>query len=124
MAQTLEQRRAEHAWDKARKGVERHGRDYANEAKGLPALIMNSGLLQTMAYLESKQGGRQQALGSDLRDWLSRTRRTPTEFKECMEVLVRADPREFQAVTAEALAWLRWLRQMVSAVPVEPAAGD
>jgi CRISPR-associated protein Cmr5 len=36
-------------------------------------------------------------------------------FEAFMERLMAADPREYQAFTAEAFAWLRWLRQMASA---------
>ena len=48
---TLEQQRAQDAWKKADEGIGRHGKDYVNDAKGLPALIMNSGLMQVMAFL-------------------------------------------------------------------------
>jgi len=29
--------------------------------------------------------------------------------------LMRASPGDYQAITAEAFAWLRWLRQMAAA---------
>ena len=54
MVQTLEQKRAQHAGDKAREGIRNHGKDYVNDAKGLPALIMNRGLMQVMAFLHEK----------------------------------------------------------------------
>jgi V/A-type H+-transporting ATPase subunit I len=62
---TLEQKRAAHAWSKAGEGVARHPTDYVNDAKGLPALIMNSGLMQVMAYLQGK-GGRHLTLADHL----------------------------------------------------------
>ncbi len=114
MAMTTEQRRAEHAWGKAREGVERHGKDYVNDAKGLPALIMNSGLMQVMAFLHGK-GGRHETLAGHLRDWLHEQMATPRDFEGFMEHLLAAGPREFQAITAEAFAWLAWLRQMAPA---------
>jgi CRISPR-associated protein Cmr5 len=112
---TLEQKRAQHAWDKAGQGLAQHGKDYVNDAKGLPALIMNSGLMQVMAYLHDK-GGRHETLAQHLRDWLHVQCRTPADFEGFMQHLFEMrDARQFQAITAEAFAWLKWLRQMAAA---------
>ena len=113
---TMEQQRAAHAWEKAQEGVRAHGKDYANDAKGLPALIMNSGLMQVMAYLQGKREERHRLLAGHLRDWLHRSRGAPATFEPFMQHLLQAEPREFQAITAEAFAWLKWLRQMAPAV--------
>jgi CRISPR-associated protein Cmr5 len=116
---TLDQQRAADAWRCAQKS---RTKEYANLAKGLPALIMNSGLLQVMAFLKEKgSGGVSQRhcslLGDDLRIWLrSRFPDVPAEFEGFMEALMRSDPRQFQEITAESLAWLRWLRQLAAAV--------
>ena len=113
--QTLEQKRAKDAWAKADEGLQRHGKDYMNDAKGLPALIMNSGLMQVMAFLHNK-GGRQETLAQHLRDWLHQQCGTPKAFDAFMEELFNMnDARRFQAITTEAFAWLKWLRQMVAA---------
>lgn len=111
---TLEQQRAQDAWQKADQGLARHGKDYANDAKGLPALIMNSGLMQVMAFLHEK-GGRHETLAQHLRDWLHNQCGTPAAFEPFMQRLMQADPRSYQRITAEALAWLKWLRQMAAA---------
>ncbi len=112
--QTLEQQRALDAWEKADRGVAEHGKDYVNSVKGLPALIMNSGLMQTMAYLHGK-GGRHETLAQHLRDWLAQQCKTPADFEDCMQALMKTESRDFQAITSEAFAWLRWLRQMAAA---------
>ncbi|MDD3652265.1 type III-B CRISPR module-associated protein Cmr5 [Immundisolibacter sp.] len=114
---TLEQLRAQDAWTKAADGIALHGRDYVNDAKGLPALIMNSGLMQVMAYLEDK-GGRHHTLAQHLRLWLQG--RFPQQFPSAdfaafMQALMQAAPADYQAITAEAFAWLKWLRQMAAA---------
>jgi len=118
MGMTTEQRRAAHAWQKAREGVRDHHKDYVNDAKGLPALIMNSGLMQVMAFLHQK-GGRHDLLAAHLRDWLHQQCKTPREFEDFMKHLYCAKTREFQAITAEAFAWLKWLRQLAPAVQEE-----
>lgn len=115
MAQTLEQKRAQFAWKCAQEGIRAHGKDYVNDAKGLPALIMNSGLMQVMAFLHEK-GGRHETLGQHLRAWLQKQCKTPADFKGFMQTLLGMEPRPFQNVTTEALAWLKWLRQIAPAL--------
>lgn len=112
---TTEQKRAQHAWKKAQEGVARHGKDYVNDAKGLPALIMNSGLMQVMAFLHEK-GGRHETLAQHLRDWLHEKSGTPADFALFMQTLMQMEARQFQAVTVEAFAWLKWLRQIAPAL--------
>ena len=109
-ASTLEQQRAQHAWDRSA------GCDdpYMRLAKGLPALIMNSGLMQVMAFLHEK-GGTHEKLAGHLRDWLHGRFGSAPEFTGFMEYLLNADPRTYREMTAEAFAWLKWLRQMAAA---------
>lgn len=110
---TLEQQRAQDAWEKSARYSDKH----ANFAKGLPALIMNSGLMQVLAFCHEK-GGEYEDIARDLRQWLNRrfngADRDP-EFATFMQALMQTDPRTFQAITAEAFAWLKWLRQMAAA---------
>ncbi len=116
--QTLEQKRAKDAWERSGSGVIAHGKDYVNLAKSLPALIMNSGLMQVMAFLQQKKGNSvHQRIACDLRKWLNRQfgHDSPAEFEGFMEAMLSASPRHYQNVTNEAFAWLRWLRQLASA---------
>ncbi len=111
--QTLEQQRALDAWSKCQHYTTKH----VNVAKGLPALIMNSGLMQVLAFCHEKAGENEQ-VASDLRDWLRK--RFPAHMREpgfepLMQALMTAKPSDYQAITAEAFAWLRWLRQMAAA---------
>lgn len=112
VTQTLEQQRAQDAW----KVAERYTKDHVNVAKGLPALIMNSGLMQVLAFCHEK-GGANSLVADQLRAWLCKrmgSERDPG-FEDFMQVLMKAKPADFQAITAEAFAWLRWLRQMAPA---------
>jgi CRISPR-associated protein Cmr5 len=116
MAQTMEQQRAADAWSRSEGCTD----EYMKLAKGLPALIMNSGLMQTMAFLHEKGDKASQRhcrdLATHLRDWLHR--RFPAvrgDFGGFMEDLMKTDPRTYQAITTESFAWLRWLRQMSAA---------
>lgn len=129
MAQTLEQQRAADAWQQAGGARANHCiNEYANLAKGVPALIMNSGLLQVLAFLHeksSKPGDHHALLGKHLRQWLcqrfKKLEPTQARFEPFMEALMDADPALFQDITAEAMAWLRWARQIAPARSPEEA---
>ncbi|MCE2461536.1 MAG: type III-B CRISPR module-associated protein Cmr5 [Pseudomonadales bacterium] len=114
---TMEQRRAKDTWEKS----EGYRSDHVNLAKGLPALIMNSGLMQTMAFLHEKGSRDSQRhcrdLANHLRGWLHERfpDDVPRDFEGFMTALMEADTRKFQAVTTEAFSWLRWMRQMAAA---------
>lgn len=119
--QTLEQQRAKDAWDCSDRAKQQFGKDYdkyVNAAKALPALIMNSGLMQVLAFCHEK-GGANEAVASQLRTWLGK--RFPdllgdSAFGPLMQALMtKAKPGDYQAITAEAFAWLRWMRQMAAA---------
>lgn len=110
---TLEQQRAQDAWERAAHYNDRH----RNFAKGMPALIMNSGLMQVLAFCHEK-GGEYEEIASDLRRWLHRRfdgGKVAPGFETFMQALMAADPRTYQMITTEAFAWLKWLRQMASA---------
>ena len=113
--QTLEQQRAKDAWEKSGTGVGRLGKDYVNLSKSLPALIMNSGLMQVMAFLHQKGESAHGRVAADLRAWLHRRYGTPEDFEPFMEAMLDAEPRRYQEVTTETFAWLKWLRQMAAA---------
>jgi CRISPR-associated protein Cmr5 len=111
-----EQLRAQDAWDKSAGYT-----DKARElfAKGLPALIMNSGLMQVLAFCHEK--GQK---GATTRRWPASAalaaRPLSAAALQCRlrslhAGLMTAAPGDYQAITAEAFAWLRWLRQMAAA---------
>jgi len=111
---TLEQSRAKDAWN----ACANYGKEEVNVAKGLPALIMNSGLMQVLAFCHEKEGAHE-AVASSLRKWLcERFRNRVFEadgFEPFMKGLYEAKPEDYQAITAEAFAWLKWLRQLAAA---------
>lgn len=115
---TLEQQRAQDAWNKC----ERYTESHAKFAKGMPALIMNSGLMQVLAFCHEKgqkdSGRHYEQVAAHLRQWLNLrfngVDRDPG-FDQFMQALMNAKPADYQAITAEAFAWLRWMRQMAAA---------
>lgn len=132
---TLEQQRAQDAWrctDEARKVSGLDFEKYEKLAKGLPALIMNSGLMQVIAFLHEKSLDKNRRpkpddhhhmLGEQLRAAIhKRFESVPADFEGFMKCLFEMpDARQFQAITAEAFAWLKWLRQIASARSLDKA---
>ena len=115
---TLEQQRAQDAW----KVCQLFNREHVRVAKSLPALIMNSGLMQTLAFLHEK-GGAHEELAEHLRHWLAR--RYPNvlknrSFETSMEGLFNAKPLEYRQINAEAFAWLKWVRRLAEAHLAQP----
>lgn len=118
---TLEQKRAEFAWQK----VQGQSDDYLRLVKSLPAMIMTNGLMQTLAFLEGK-GEKQRHhkdLVNHLIEWLAKRDvvRERSDFKGVMETLYSLESQKYQQATEEVLAILRWLRQLVDAAIKEGA---
>ncbi len=114
----LEQRRAARAWEK----VQACSNAYTNLAKSAPALIMNNGLMQTLAYYESKAKGRDhhRLLCEHICSWLEEqgfsTKTGNPLFERVMESLHGSSSQDYRRATEEALTILRWIRQFASAL--------
>lgn len=127
--QTMEQQRASFAWAVSAQGLQMASDKYTKLAKGAPALIMNSGLMQTLAFLKDKNEAQHQQLLQHLLQWLCKRfdgeatlhsqhpfpRGQQAEFEPMMQALFHAKPQQFQRATAEAMMILRWIRQLASA---------
>lgn len=111
--ETLEQQRAKDTW----KNCENYEKEHVKITKGLPALLMNSGLMQVLAFCHAK-GGANEVVAQHLRSWLYKHFFGVDHdrgFEKFMQDLMNAKPADYQAITAEAFAWLRWMRQMAAA---------
>ena len=110
---TLDQQRAAYAW----KGVQGCTKEYVNLAKAAPALIMNNGLMQTLAFYESKGKPHHQQLARHLSGWLhQQSHVTASDFNAVMTSLQSAESLRYRQATEEALALLRWIRQFAATV--------
>lgn len=117
---TLEQKRAQSAWNEIQKIKEKSFQsEYASWAKKLPVLILTNGLGQTLAFLKSKTNSNsntakaQESLLETLNKWLLDT---PT-FKwgdnssDILQRIVESSSDTYRLATIEALAFLNWLRR-------------
>ncbi len=126
MTQTLDQKRAALAWGFATASRNLQGDltdKYRNLAKGAPALIMNSGLMPTLAFYKGKDKGlAEQQLLNDLMTGLVQRlapQPAPRDFMSFMAMLQKGESRDYLRYTDEALELLKWLRQFVDAVKSE-----
>lgn len=116
---TLEQQRAQFAWNCAQEGTQVGGEEYRNLAKAAPALIMNNGLMQTLAFYQEKGKPQHRTLASHLRRWVfQRAGGTGADpgFQPMMQALLNAAPADYRRATDEALLVLRWIRQFAAAL--------
>lgn len=123
MAQTLDQKRAAFAWDKAKGCSE----EYRKLAKAAPALIMANGLMPTLAFWQSagnensQRGKAGKNFCNDVLAWIVSRFAShkvfspmPPDFKSAMDAFhTKADSAFYMQATDEALEFLKWLRQFV-----------
>lgn len=126
MSQTLDQKRATLAWQYATNGIAQQGKEYKGLAKGAPALIMNSGLMPTLAFYSGKSRAAQQLLDDLIRGLSLRLESQDLKpgqgghvFSKFMEKLQKCESREYLRYTDEALELLKWVRQFVDAVETQ-----
>lgn len=116
---TLEQKRSQAAWVMSQEGIAMAQGEYVNLAKAAPALIMNNGLMQTLAFYEDKDKAHHKALAGHLRRWImvraGGADKDPG-FTLLMSILLKADSPTYRQATEESLLLLRWIRQFAAAL--------
>ena len=116
---TLEQQRSQAAWAMAQEGIALAASEYTNLAKAAPALIMNNGLMQTLAFYEDKGKANHKALAGHLRRWIMvRANGVDKDpgFAPLMNELLKANSANYRQYTEESLLLLRWIRQFAAAL--------
>ena len=126
MSQTLDQQRAAFAWECATRSSrlqEKQRKQYKVLAKGAPALIMNSGLMPTLAFYNQKDDVARLLLDDLIRGLKKRIEKQETEigqgqrsFATFMSGLQAKQSPDYLRYSDEALELLKWIRQFVDAV--------
>jgi len=117
---TLDQQRASFAWKKTDESAQFIDM-YTVVAKSTASLIMNSGLMQTLAFLKSKDTDAHKALLGHLLKWWDIRFLTKNEesdvpdFAMVMNILHQVDSSQYMQVNMEMMAFLRWIRQFADA---------
>ena len=115
--QTLEQERAAFAWKKVN-SVGSDRKEYKNLSKGAPALLMTNGLMQTLAFYNSRGREPAKLLAGHIQEWLKLKIADITDagFEKVMADLQKCEPAVYMRATDEALEILRWIRQFADAL--------
>lgn len=115
---SLEQERAIFAWEKIAGVRKEFKEEYKNLAKGAPALLMSNGLMQTLAFYNSRDKKAAEALAGHIQEWISKKIAgiAGTDFAKVMKGLQTCQTAEYMRATDEALEILRWIRQFADAL--------
>lgn len=119
--QTLDQRRASHAWDVVQRAKQKQDphrnqdpKKFGGQAKRLPIRIMAAGLGQALAFLQAKDYA--PGLLAELSAWIGE--RIPLkqgEPADLLERIVKGDSEFLRRATDETLAYLVWLNRFAEA---------
>jgi CRISPR-associated protein Cmr5 len=120
MNKTLDQRRAEHAWEAIERiGEDQNAKEYAREAKKLPIRIMAAGLGQALSFILAKAKNSKpklKKLHEDITDWVIAKRGIPAKVPDhLLESICRGDSDFLRRATDEVLAYLQWLNRFAEA---------
>lgn len=118
--ENLEAKRAQSAWGAVQEVVkkdEKSRKEYRSLVRSTPALVLSSGLLQTLAFLKAK-GEAHRALYSHLSGWVAP--RLGADGKPLFEHLLSAGSDDHRLATRESIAYLSWLKRIAEATIEEP----
>lgn len=125
MSQTLEQKRAKYAIDviaKAKKKDKvKSGEDYGRHVRRLPAMILNNGLGQALAFLLADDEGKNQKaswqLYDDLQSWLCKQEnpRCIYENDNLIKSLMDNGRSQYLQAQDETLKLLVWMKKFADA---------
>lgn len=110
--QTLDQKRADHAWKCVQRVKQRPGSDDARKSfrvqiRKSPIRIVTAGLGHALAFLSAK--GLAPDLTGALTEWIALRRPPAGEEKDLLARIVHGDSEFLRYATAESLAYLEWL---------------
>lgn len=118
--QTLDQRRARHAWDavSAMKFRPSDAKAFRGQAKKLPMRIHAAGLGQALAFAREK--GKTPDLLREIGDWVLEKRLNPDsnatkpDEKALLTEIIERDALFLRRATEETLAYLLWLNRFAA----------
>ncbi len=114
--QNLEQIRAKHAlefWNNSKNDDRVKGEAGGDVVSGLSSLIINNGLLATIAFAKEKEGHKK--FMEEIGRFLSKERMvlngSISSLDDFIKILTRGDSNLLQQATAEALAYISYLKR-------------
>ncbi|GAB4483282.1 MAG: hypothetical protein Kow0088_26420 [Anaerolineales bacterium] len=120
---SLEQERARFAWERiiaAKKRNNDFAQKYGQLARSAAADVQTNGLAQTLAFWKAKGKGKQddehQVIYQDVSEWVL-NRIGVSKVKELLPWIMheRTTTNQYRQATAEAMAFLQWLKRFAEA---------
>jgi CRISPR-associated protein Cmr5 len=118
---SLEQERAAAAWncvETVKNGKNDKGKSFAKEygqlAKSAPADIQSNGLGQTLAFWRAKGKEEHKAIYAHVTGWVNKQMNV-TQSDLLTWVMSQASTDQYRQATAEAMAFLQWLKRFAEA---------
>lgn len=121
MSQTLEQKRATFALAAIEKAKAKGGEDYGRHVRKLPAMILNNGLGQALAFLLADGKEPSKKLYEDMQEWLrgentvDRPRRIYAGSDELIKLLMAGDRSKYLQSQDETLKLFVWMTKFADA---------
>jgi len=131
--QTLDQERAKQAWEDVQEAKQRSPefrKKYGGLARRVPMLVLTNGLGQMLAFLFSKAKFQEQnrsveaqahgELFHRLSKWTMSQIAPTSSDQTLLDWVLQSDSSAYRRATAEALAYLNWLKRFAEAeLPTE-----
>ena len=115
---TLEQKRAQAAWNAVEKVVNKtdsfkpNDAEYKGLVKNAPVLILTNGLTQTLAFFAAKKKPHHLALAAQISTWVKEQLNYNIDL---LPRLLAGNSADLRLATQESLAYLQWLRRFADA---------
>ena len=117
--QTIVQQRAKYALERLKEIKDKNQKDYTQNVKGLPAMILQNGLGQALAFLAAKDGGEKGTVYWYLKEhigfWIKKTIYHDQKDKDILRCITEGTAREYLEAQREALEILSWLKRFAEA---------
>lgn len=135
----LEKGRAEFAYRKVEEAIKRLGgkkKEYKSCVRKLPSMILNNGLGQTLAFVNSKGEKKEKKekkenaydiIYEQLTDYLKSdctSRVRIPQDKDLLQWVISCDSSQYRYITNEVLAFLNWLKRFAEGMIEEGAEGE
>ncbi|MCS7177919.1 MAG: type III-B CRISPR module-associated protein Cmr5 [Anaerolineae bacterium] len=112
---TMEQERAERAWQAVREVQKEKQKEYLALARSAPADIQNSGLAQTLAFWRAKGDIHHKALYKHVSEWVMERLGAGKGDLLTWITDARTSSDQYRRATVEALAFLVWIKRFAEA---------
>lgn len=113
---TLEQERADFAWNRITEIKQTNSQDkYKSLVRGFSSMILQNGLGQALAFLKAKGKEEHNKLYEHINSWLKQKFEQNNNNFDILNKIITEDSTKYRLYTKETLALLVWLKKFAEA---------